>query len=152
MLWPGSVLARRQPAWVMVAELVETSRLWGRTAARIEPGWIEPLAGHLVKRTHEDPRWQRRRASVVATERVTLYGLPIVAGRTVPYGAIDPVLSRELFIRSALVEGDWDTQHRFFHTNREALAEIEELEHRTRRLDIRVDDQVLFDFYDARVP
>ena len=111
-----------QPAWVMVSELVETSRLWGRTAARIDPRWVEPLAGHLLKRTYENPRWDRKRAQVVATERVTLYGLPIVAGRVVGYGQIDPELSRDLFIRRALVEGEWDTRHRFFAEN-EALVE-----------------------------
>ena len=110
---PAPVLARKQPTWVMVAELVETSRLWGRTAARIEPEWVEPLAEHLVKRSYSEPRWERRRGAVVATERVTLYGLPIVAGRTVPYARIDPELARELFIRRALVEEDWDTRHAF---------------------------------------
>ena len=104
----------------MTAELVETSRLWGRTVARIDPRWVEPLAGHLIKRTYEEPRWERKRAQVVATERVTLYGLPIVAGRTVAYGRIDPALSRDLFIRRALVEGEWDTRHRFFAENQRA--------------------------------
>jgi ATP-dependent helicase HrpA len=150
-LWPGSALARKPPNWVMVAELVETSRLWGRTAAQIDPAWLEPLAGHLVKRTYSEPRWDRRRASVVARERVTLYGLPI-AERTVAYGRIDPELSRELFIRRALVEGEWDTRHRFVRDNAAAIAEIEQLEHRTRRRDILVDDQALFQFFDARIP
>ena len=151
-LFPGSALARKPPSWVMVAELVETSRLWGRTAAKIDPRWVEPLAGHLVKRTYDEPHWERKRASVVATERVTLYGLPIVAGRKVAYGRIDPELSRELFIRRALVEGDWDTRHEFFAANRALLEEVEELEHRARRRDIVVDDQALYDFYDARIP
>ncbi len=110
-IFPGSGLARKPPAWAMVAELVETSRLWGRDAARIDPKWVEPLAEHLVSRTYSEPRWVASRASVVATERVTLYGLPIVTGRTVQYGRIDPVLSRELFIRRALVEGEWETRH-----------------------------------------
>ena len=152
MIFPGSVLARKPPTWVMVAELVETSRLWGRTAARIDPRWIEPLAAHLIKRTYDAPRWERKQASVVATERVTLYGLPIVAGRAVAYGRIDPELSRELFIRRALVEGDWDTRHAFFHANRELLEEVGELEHRARRRDIVADDRALYDFYAARVP
>jgi ATP-dependent helicase HrpA len=151
-IFPGSVLARRAPAWVMAAELVETTRLWGRTAARIEPAWVEPLAGHLVRRTYDEPHWERKRASAVALERVTLYGLPIVAGRKVAYGAIDPVLSRELFIRRGLVEGDWETRHHFFHDNRRLLAEVEALEDRVRRRDILVDDGTLFDFYDARIP
>jgi ATP-dependent helicase HrpA len=136
----------------MVAELVETSRLFGRTAARIRPQWVEPLAGHLVRRTYGEPRWARRRGSVVATERVTLYGLPVVEGRTVAYGRIDPVLSRELFIRRALVEGDWDTRHAFLHANRALVTRLEELEHRARRRDIVVEDQVVFDLYDARIP
>ena len=151
-IFPGSVLARRSPTWVVVSELVETSRLWGRTAARIQPEWIEPLAGHLVKRSYDDPHWERRRASVVATERVTLYGLPIVAGRRVAYGAIDPAFSRSEFIRRALVEGDWQTRHAFLHENSRRLAEVEALEDRVRRRGIRVDDQALYDFYDARVP
>jgi ATP-dependent helicase HrpA len=151
-IFPGSGLAKKQPSWAMVAELVETSRLWGRTAARIDPRWVEPLAEHLVKRTHEEPRWDRKRAAVVATERVTLYGLPIVAGRTVAYGRIDPATSRDVFIRRALVEGDWDTRHRFFAANRDRLEDVEALEHRARRRDILVDDQVLYDFYAARIP
>jgi ATP-dependent helicase HrpA len=151
-LWPGSALARKQPSWAMVAELVETSRLWGRTAARIEPRWAEPLAEHLIKRSYDAPHWERKRASVVASETATLYGLPIVAGRQVAYGRIDPQLSRELFIRKALVEGDWDTRHEFFHANRALLDEVEELEHRARRRDIVVEDAALFEFYDARVP
>ncbi|HWH96651.1 MAG TPA: ATP-dependent RNA helicase HrpA [Baekduia sp.] len=151
-IFPGSTLARRQPSWVMVAELVETARLFGRTAARIEPGWVEPLAAHLVKRTYSEPRWERRRGAVVATERVTLYGLPIVAGRTVAYAQIDPEASRDLFVRRALVERDWDTRHRFFADNARMLEEVDALEQRERRRDILVDDQVLHDFFDARVP
>ncbi|HET7407361.1 MAG TPA: ATP-dependent RNA helicase HrpA [Mycobacteriales bacterium] len=151
-IFPGSVLARKQPRWVMAAELVETSRLWARVVARIEPEWIEPLAQHLVTRTYSEPHWSKKRASVVASEKVLLYGVPIVAARTVAYGRIDPELSRELFIRHALVEGDWTTQHRFFHDNRALLEEVEELEHRTRRRDIVVDDETLFAFYDARIP
>ena len=141
-----------QPAWVMVSELVETSRLWGRTAARIDPRWVEPLAGHLLKRTFENPRWDRKRAQVVATERATLYGMPIVAGRVVGYGQIDPELSRDLFIRRALVEGEWDTRHHFFAENEALVEEIRALEERARRRDILVDDQTLYDFYAARVP
>jgi ATP-dependent helicase HrpA len=151
-IFPGSSLARVQPTWVMAAELVETSRLWGREVARIDPAWVEPLAGHLARRTYSEPRWDRRRASVVATERVTVYGLPIVAGRTVAYGAIDPALSRELFIRRALVERDWDTRHAFFAENGRALDELDALERRTRRRDILVDDEVLFAFFDERIP
>ena len=151
-IFPGSALAKKPPSWAMVAELVETSRLWGRTAARIEPGWVEPLAGHLLRRTYSEPRWDRRRGSVVATERATLYGLPIVENRTVAYGPIDPPLARELFIRRALVEGDWDTRHEFFAENARLVEEVEALEHRARRRDILADDQAIFDFYDARIP
>jgi ATP-dependent helicase HrpA len=151
-VWPGSALAKKPPTWVMAAELVETSRLWGRTVGRIEPEWAEALAPHLVKRTYSEPRWSSKRGAVVADERVTLYGIPIVAQRTVGYGRIDPALSRELFIRHALVEGDWRTRHRFFHTNRELLEDVEELEQRTRRRGLVVDDETLFSFYDARIP
>ncbi|MGW5054116.1 ATP-dependent RNA helicase HrpA [Actinokineospora sp. NPDC004072] len=151
-VFPGSALAKKPPRWVMAAELVETSRLWGRTAARIEPEWIEPLAAHLVKRTYSEPHWEARQGSVVAMEKVTLYGLPIVVSRKVQYGRIDPEMARELFIRHALVEGDWQTRHKFFHANRELLREVEELEHRARRRDILVDDESLFAFYDQRIP
>jgi ATP-dependent helicase HrpA len=150
-IFPGSALARRSPRWVMAAELVETSRLWGRIAARVEPEWIEPIAQHLVKRTYREPRWDPAAGAVLATEKVTLYGLPIVVSRTVNYGTVDPPLCRELFIRHALVEGDWRTRHAFFHDNRKLMAEVEELENRVRRRDILVDEQTLFDFYDRRV-
>ncbi|MEY2516774.1 MAG: ATP-dependent helicase HrpA [bacterium] len=148
----GSVLARKQPAWVMVAELMETSRLWGRTAAQIQPSWIEPLAPHLLKYTYEAPHWERKRGSVVATERATLFGLPVIAARKVAYGAIDPELSRELLIRCALVEGDWHTQHEFVARNAAVLEELEELEHRARRRDILAGDEAIFAFYDDRIP
>ena len=151
-VFPGSTLFRKPPRWVMSAELVETSRLWGRINAKIEPDWIEPLAGHLVKRNYSEPHWSKKQAAVMAREKVTLYGVPIVADRRVNYGRIDPALSRELFIRHALVEGDWETHHRFFHDNRALLDEVEELEHRARRRDILVDDETLFDFYDERIP
>ncbi|SHL19307.1 ATP-dependent helicase HrpA [Pseudonocardia thermophila] len=151
-IFPGSPLAKKPPRWVMAAELVETSRLFARTVARIEPEWIEPLAGHLVKRTYSEPRWSRKRAGAVATERVTLYGVPIVVDRRVDYGRIDPEEARALFIRHALVEGDWDTRHRFFHANRALLADVEELEERARRRDLVVDEDALAAFYDERIP
>lgn len=151
-IFPGSALFRKPPRFVMSAELVETSRLWARVNARIEPEWIEPLAGHLVKRTYSEPHWEKDQAAVMAYEKVTLYGVPIVADRKVNYGRIDPEASRELFIRNALVEGDWRTHHKFFADNRRLLSEVEELEHRARRRDIVVDDDTLFDFYDQRVP
>ena len=133
-------------------ELTETSRLYGRTAARIQPEWIEPLAGHLLKRSYSDPRWSKKAGAVLASEKVTLYGITIVADREVQYGDIDPVVSRELFIRRALVEGDFETRHRFFAENRKLLAEVEALEAKSRRRDILVDDETLFLFYDAHVP
>ena len=151
-VWPGSALFRKPPRWVMAGELVETSRLWGRDVARIEPEWVEPLAEHLVRRSYSEPHWEARRGSVVAVEKVTLYGLPIVTARTVGYGRVDPELSRELFIRHALVEGDWRTHHSFFAANLALLDDVEELESRARRRDILVDDETLFDFYDERIP
>ncbi|MFC9938989.1 ATP-dependent RNA helicase HrpA [Nocardiopsis alba] len=150
-IFPGSALFKKQPRYVMAAELVETSKLWGRMVARIEPEWAEELGADIVKRSYSEPHWERKRGAVMAFERVTLYGVPIVVQRKVSYGRIDPELSRELFIRRALVEGDWETRHRFFHENRRLLDEVEDLEHRARRRDIVVDDDTLFDFYDRRV-
>ncbi|MEU3761821.1 ATP-dependent RNA helicase HrpA [Streptomyces albogriseolus] len=151
-VFPGSALFKKPPRFVMSAELVETSRLWARVNAKIEPEWVEPLAEHLLKRTYSEPHWEKDQAAVMAYEKVTLYGVPIVAQRKVNYGRIDPELSRELFIRNALVEGDWRTHHKFFADNRKLLTEVEELEHRARRRDILVDDETLFDFYDQRIP
>ncbi|MGW0938901.1 ATP-dependent RNA helicase HrpA [Streptomyces sp. NPDC002666] len=151
-IFPGSALFKKQPRFVMSAELVETSRLWARVNARVEPEWIEPLAQHLLKRTYSEPHWEKDQAAVMAYERVTLYGVPIVAQRKVNFGRIDQEASRDLFIRNALVEGDWRTHHQFFHDNRKLLGEVEELEHRARRRDILVDDETLFDFYDQRIP
>ncbi|GHE91402.1 ATP-dependent RNA helicase HrpA [Streptomyces fumanus] len=151
-IFPGSALFKKPPRFVMSAELVETSRLWARVNAKIEPEWVEPLAGHLLKRTYSEPHWEKDQAAVMAYEKVTLYGVPIVAQRKVNYGRIDPEASRELFIRNALVEGDWRTHHKFFADNRKLLTEVEELEHRARRRDILVDDETLFDFYDQRIP
>ncbi|MCR9681768.1 ATP-dependent RNA helicase HrpA [Vibrio cholerae] len=150
-IFPASGLFKKQPKWVMSAELVETSKLWARVVAKIEPDWIEPLAKHLIKRSYSEPHWSKKNAAVMAYEKVMLYGIPIVPKRLVNYGTIDPVLSRELFIRSALVEGDWETKHAFFKQNRALLAEVEELEHKSRRRDILVDDEELFQFYDQRV-
>ncbi|MFF5252259.1 ATP-dependent RNA helicase HrpA [Streptomyces leeuwenhoekii] len=151
-IFPGSALFKKPPRFVMSAELVETSRLWARVNAKIEPEWVEPLAQHLIKRTYSEPHWEKDQAAVMAYEKVTLYGVPIVAQRKVNYGRIDPEASRELFIRHALVEGDWRTHHKFFTDNRKLLTEVEELEHRARRRDILVDDETLFDFYDRRIP
>lgn len=151
-IFPGSALFKKPPRFVMSAELVETSRLWARVNAKIEPEWVEPLAGHLLKRTYSEPHWEKDQAAVMAYEKVTLYGVPIVAQRKVNYGRIDPEISRELFIRNALVEGDWRTHHKFYADNRRLLTEVEELEHRARRRDILVDDETLFDFYEQRIP
>jgi len=151
-IFPGSFLARKAPDWIVAAELVETSRLWARTVARIEPEWIEPLARHLVKRSYSEPHWEKKRGAAVALEKVTLYGVPIVTDRKVGYARIDPAAARELFIRHALVEGDWQTSHRFFTENRRLLAEAEELEHRVRRRGLVVGEDELFAFYDARIP
>ncbi len=151
-IFPGSALARKPPDWVVAGELVETSRLWGRLAAAIEPEWVEAVAQHLVKREYSEPRWSSKRGAVVATEKVTLYGIPIVADRTVNLARIDPVTSRELFISRALVEGDWETRHHFFRDNARLLEQAAELEQRTRRRGLVADERALFDFYDARVP
>lgn len=151
-IFPGSALFKTSPDWLVSAELVETSRLWARTNAAIKPEWAEEIAPQLVKRSYSEPHWSRSRGAVMAYEKVTLYGLPVVSERPVLFSRIDPELSRELFIRHALVEGDWQTRHTFVKRNRKALAQVEELENRMRRKDLRVDDQVLFDFYDARVP
>ncbi len=150
--WPGSALARKPPRWVMAGELVETTRLWGRDLARIDPDWVEPLAGHLVTRSCSEPHWSRRQGAVLAYEKVLLYGVPVVTRRRVAYGSIDPELSRELFIRHALVEGDWDTRHAFLAANRALVEDVEELENRARRRDILVGEDDLFAFYDARIP
>jgi ATP-dependent helicase HrpA len=151
-IFPDSVLARKPPRWVVAAELVETSRLWARVTARIEPEWAEPLAAHLVRRSYSEPRWDARRGAVLATEKVTLYGLPIVAARTVNYGRIDPAAARDIFITRALVEGDWQTHHRFFARNQRILEEAGELERKARRRGIVADDTARFDFYDQRIP
>ncbi|MEV2241614.1 ATP-dependent RNA helicase HrpA [Micromonospora sp. NPDC049891] len=151
-LFPGSALFRKPPRWVMAAELVETSRLWGRVNGRIEPEWVEPLAQHLVKRSYSEPHWEKKQAAVMAYEKVTLFGVPLVTSRKVNFGRIDPTLSRELFIRHALVEGDWSTHHQFWRDNQRLLAEVEELENRARRRDILVDDETIFQFYDERIP
>jgi ATP-dependent helicase HrpA len=150
-LFPGSGLAKKPPAFVMAGELVETSRLFARQNAAIQPEWAETIGAHLVKRSYSEPHWSRKRASVLAHERVLLYGVPLVADRLVAFGSVDRAFSRELFIRHALVYGEWSTRHEFFARNRALLEEAAELEHRARRRDIVVDEHTLFDFYDARV-
>ena len=150
-VFPGSGLAKKLPRWIMAGELVETSRLFARTNAKIQPEWIESEAGHLLKRSYSEPHWSTKRAAVMAKEKATLYGLPVVVDRPVNYSTIDPVVSRELFIRHALVQGEWHTRQEFWQRNRALLDEVSELEDRVRRRDLRVDDDTLFAFYDARV-
>jgi ATP-dependent helicase HrpA len=150
-IFPGSGLKGKNPQFLMAGELVETGRLWARQNAAIKPEWAERLGAHLVKRSWSEPHWSKKRAAVMARERVTLYGVPLVADRLVNYGRIDRALARELFIRHALVYGEWDTRQRFFAENRRLLEEAEELEHRARRRDLVVDEHTLFDFYDARI-
>ncbi|WP_218220197.1 DUF3418 domain-containing protein [Nesterenkonia sp. Act20] len=151
-VFPGSHLFKKNHDWVMASELVETSRLWARTVAKIDPAWVEELAPHLVKTSHSEPRWSARKGAVVATEKITLFGVPVVADRQVLYSKVDPEYSRELFIQRALVDGDWSTRHHFDKRNRERFAELEELENRTRRKDLRASDEELFAFFDARLP
>ena len=152
VLAPGSVLTKRPPRWIVVADLVETSRLYGRIAARIQPEAVEQVAGHLVQRTYSEPHWDGQRGAVMAYERVTLYGLPLVPRRRVGYADIEPEVARELFIRHALVEGDWQTRHHFFRDNARLREELEEMEDRARRRDLLVGDYEIHAFYDARIP
>jgi ATP-dependent helicase HrpA len=152
LLAPGSALAKRPPRWVVVAELVETSRLYGRTAARIQPEVVERVAGERVQRTYSEPHWDADRGEVMSFEKVTLYGLPLVARRRVGYARVEPAVARELFLRHALVEGDWQTRHHFFRDNARLRSELENLEERARRRDLLVGDDEIHQFYDARVP
>ena len=151
-IFPGSGLFKSRPKWVMAAELVETSRLYARMVARIEPEWAERLGGHLVRRSYSEPHWQARRGQVGAYEKVTLYGLPIVPRRRVNYGPIDPQTAREIFIRFGLVEGDIRTRAPFWRHNRTLIAELHEQEAKARRRDILVDEEAIYAFYDARIP
>jgi len=148
---PGS-WTRKPGKWIVAAELVETTRLFARTVASIEPRWLEETGAHLLKRSLSDPHWEKDRGEAVALERGTLYGLPVYVNRRVPFAPRDPGLARDLFIRSALVEGDFDTRAQFFAHNRRLAAEIERLEHKSRRPDILVDDELIHAFYDERIP
>ncbi|MDO5645492.1 MAG: ATP-dependent RNA helicase HrpA [Dermabacter sp.] len=152
VIWPGSVLAKKKTDYVMVAELVETSRLFGRIAAAIDPAWIEDVGDHVLKRSYSEPHWSSKRAAAMAYEKVTLYGVPIVARRAVAYGRINPEVSRELFIQHALVEGQWSTRHHFARDNARLMNELEELENKARRRDLIVGDDALMAFYDERIP
>ena len=149
---PGSCLKKTRPKWVIAAELVDTSKLYARCVAKIEPDWIEPLARGLTESHYSDPRWDRKMGMVNAWERVTLYGLTIIPKRRVHYGPIDPKEAREIFIREALASGEFDTRAAFFTANERLIAEVEELEHKARRQDVLVDEHQLFAFYDAKIP
>ena len=151
-IFPGSGLFKKSPDWVLSAELVETSRLWARTNASIDPQWIEEVGKHLISVQYSEPHWSLNSGAAVAYAKGTLFGLTIYADRPVQYARVDAAAAREIFIQSALVEGQWNTQHKFYLRNQRALAEVEELEARLRRRDLRVDDSVLFAFYDARIP
>ncbi|MFT0169292.1 ATP-dependent RNA helicase HrpA [Paraburkholderia mimosarum] len=151
-LWPGSALVKKAGRWVVAAELVETSRLYARCIAKIEPEWLEKVGAHLLKKSLSEPHWEKRAAQVSAFERGVLYGLPVYQRRRVAFGRQDPARARELFIRGALVEGEFDTKLAFFAHNRKLLADIEQLEHKSRRQDVLVDDELIYGFYDQAIP
>ncbi len=152
MIFPGSGVFGKAPRWLVAGELLETTKLYARSVAEVEPAWLESIAQHLVRRTYSDPHWEKRPGRVIATEQVTLYGLPIVTQRRVDYGTIDPVEARTLFIREALVRCDYTTEAAFFANNRALVEEIEGIEHKSRRRDILVDEQTVHQFYDERIP
>jgi ATP-dependent helicase HrpA len=152
LIFPGSVLRKAAPKWVMAAEIVETTRLYARNVARIVPEWIEPLAGHLIKRHYSDPHWDKERGMVMAYERVTLHGLTIVARRSVHYGPLNPLEAREIFIHRALAAFEFETRGAFFEHNRKLVRELRELEHKARRRDVLVDEHTIYEFYDALIP
>ncbi len=152
VIWPGSGLKKNRPRWIMAGELQETTRVFARNVARVEPEWIEKAAAHLVTRSHAEPHWDRARGEVMAYESVALYGLVIAARRKVSFGRLDPVRAREVFIEGALVAGEFDTKLAFFAHNRALVREVEDLEHRARRQDVLVDDRAIFAFYAARIP
>jgi ATP-dependent helicase HrpA len=149
---PGSALGKKRPQWVMAAEMTETTRLYARSVAGIQPDWLEHVGAHLMKRSQSEPHWEKKGARVVAVERGVLYGLPVYVNRRVNYGPLDPERAREIFIRQALVEGDFETRAPFFQHNRRLVAQIEALEHKSRRPDVLVDDELIFAFYDSLVP
>jgi ATP-dependent helicase HrpA len=151
-LWPGSSLTKKAGKWVMAAELVDTSRLYARCIAQIQPEWLERVAGHLLKKSWGEPRWEKRTAQVSASERATLYGLVVYSQRRINFALINPVEAREIFIRDALVGGEFDTRAPFFAHNQKLIREIENLEHKSRRLDVLVDDDLIAAFYDRLLP
>ncbi|MBZ8138963.1 ATP-dependent RNA helicase HrpA [Rubrivivax gelatinosus] len=149
---PGAHLSKKPGRWIVVAELVETTRLFGRGIAAIEPGWIPTVAGHLLKTQLLEPHWEKKAAEVIALERATLYGLVVYNNRRVNFGRVDPKAAREIFIREALVNGEWDTRLPFLAHNRKLIAQVEELEHKSRRQDVLVDDELIHAFYDQQLP
>ncbi|MBY6223746.1 ATP-dependent RNA helicase HrpA [Ferrimonas balearica] len=151
-VFPGSQLAKKPPKWLMAAELTETSRLFARTVAKFDPEWVEPLAQHLIKRSHSEPHWEKKPGSVVAYEQVSLYGVVVVPRRKVQYGPVNAVEAREIFIREALVTGELGLNEKFLQSNLALIDEVQALEHKSRRRDILVDEQTLFAFYDERIP
>ena len=152
LVFPGSALAKKPPEFLMAAELVETSRLWARDVAAIDPAWVENLGADLLKHNYSEPTWSRKRAAAIAHQKSTLYGVPIVADRTVPYHHVDPTAARDMFIRNALIAGDWNTHHAFFKANAQALDDAAAYEEKARRRGLIVDEDTLFDFYDQRIP
>lgn len=152
LVFPGSALSKKPPEFLMAAELVETSRLWARDVAAIDPSWVEKLGADLLKHNYSDPTWSRKRAAAIAHQKSTLYGVPIVADRTVPYHRVDPVAARDMFIRNALIAGEWNAHHDFLKANAQALDEAAEYEEKARRRGLIVDEDTLFDFYDQRIP
>ncbi|MCG8123245.1 MAG: DUF3418 domain-containing protein, partial [Candidatus Thiodiazotropha taylori] len=151
-IYPGSGLFKKQPKWALAAELVETSKLYGRTIAQIQPEWIEKSAGHLLKRSYSEPHWEKRRGQVAGYEKVTLFGITIVPRRKINFSPVDPVVAREIFIRSALVDGDFHTRAPFWRHNQALIADIHALEAKSRRRDILVDEERIYSFYDQRIP
>ena len=149
---PGAKLSKKPGRWIVAAELVETTRLFGRGIANIEPQWVEQVAGHLLKKQLLDPHWEKKAAQVTALERATLYGLVIYSGRRVNFGRVDPITAREIFIREALVEGNWDTKLPFLSANAKLIARVQDLEHKARRQDVLVDEELIYAFYDQQIP
>jgi ATP-dependent helicase HrpA len=151
-IWPGSSLSKKPGKWIMAAELVDTTRLYARCIAQIQPEWLEKVGGHLLKKSWGEPRWEKRSAQVTASERATLYGLVVYSQRRINYGLFNPAEAREIFIRDALVGGDYDTRAPFFAHNHKLVKEIENLEHKSRRQDVLVDDELIAAFYDKLIP
>ncbi len=151
-IWPGSYLAKKPGRWVMAAELVETARLYARTIAQIQPEWVEKIGAHLLKKSWGEPRWEKRQAQVTALERATLYGIVVYSNRRINYSQHNPLEAREIFIRDALVAGDYETRAPFYAHNHKLVREIENLEHKSRRLDVLVDEQLIAAFYDKEIP